>query len=305
MNEGQSDAEARCGLAAALGDEALTILEDMLGRANPYGMAPGPAKNPYGAAPAPAIPTAAPRAPPLPVERAPFLAASRATMPPYGGNPHHYPAQRTEEPVPVVQLLPRGSGSARLGGPAPVNVLGTPDLGGLVGGPARARGPAPEHRTSTDLRVGAPAYGGDEAAGAGEAVAVQALKVLPQIVQALEGIRRSQDEDKSQTKGTLGALRRPEELDVYLARGCDTLTVEVCATLTGRELFHGLKRACGHSRHLLQDIRWPTTITNRIAYGVAAFAWGGKDHREMPSWSLSVADFVVCRAEHFDSYTMP
>lgn len=82
---------------------------------------------------------------------------------------------------------------------------------------------------------------------------------------------------RTSPKGTLRALRRSEELDVHLARGCDTLTVEVCATLTGRELFHSLKRAC-NSRHLLQHIRWPSTVSNRNAYGAAALAWGGKNH---------------------------
>ena len=126
-----------------------------------------------------------------------------------------------------------------------------------------------------------------------------------QVVHAIEGLRRAQEDDKAHSKGTLGAIRRGEELDVYLARGCDTLTVEVCAGLLGKELFHGLKRACEHAKHLMQQVRWPTTVTNRMAYGVAAMAWGGKDHRELPAWSLSAADFPRCKAEAFDGYAMP
>ena len=33
--------------------------------------------------------------------------------------------------------------------------------------------------------------------------------------------------------------------------------------------------------------------------------WGGKDHRDLPSWSLSAADFALCKAEAFDAYAMP
>lgn len=70
-------------------------------------------------------------------------------------------------------------------------------------------------------------------------------------------------------KRALGAVRRADELDIYMARGCDTLTVEVCPTIAGKELFHALKRTCTHRRVLLQRIRWPTAVTNRMAYGIA------------------------------------
>ena len=32
---------------------------------------------------------------------------------------------------------------------------------------------------------------------------------------------------------------------------------------------------------------------------------GGKDHRDLPNWSLSAADFVLCKAESFDACAMP
>ena len=153
--------------------------------------------------------------------------------------------------------------------------------------------------------------GGQQADDAGEVVGElqanqeqQHLDSL-RLLQAVDGIRRSQDEDKVAQKGTLGAIGRPEELDVYLARGCDTLEVEVCGTLVGRELFHGLKRACEHAKHVMQAVQWPTVVTNRLAYGIAAFTWGGRDHGSLPDWAVSVADFPHCKAEEFDAYTMP
>ena len=46
-------------------------------------------------------------------------------------------------------------------------------------------------------------------------------------------------------------------------------------------------------------------MTNRHCYGIAALAWGGKGHRDLPSWSLSSADFPVCKAAAFGGYAMP
>ena len=71
------------------------------------------------------------------------------------------------------------------------------------------------------------------------------------VVHALEGLRKDTLGEKSFTKGTLGALRKPEALDLYLAQGCGTLTVEVCPGLTDKELYHGLKRAYGNMLHAL------------------------------------------------------
>jgi len=128
---------------------------------------------------------------------------------------------------------------------------------------------------------------------------------MPQVVQALEGLRKNQEDSRVAAKGTIAALRRAEELDVFMARGADTLRVEVCATLTGKELFHALKRCCASSRHLLMQIRWPTLVTNRLAYGVASLSWGGPTHKTMADWSLGTSDFLTAKGEHFDGYAPP
>ena len=104
----------------------------------------------------------------------------------------------------------------------------------------------------------------------------QLLEANARILHALEGLRRIGEDDNSVARRTFGAIRRAEELDVYLARGCDTLTVEVCGGVLGRELFNSLKRACEQAKRLLQQVRWPTTVTNHICYGVASLSWGGK-----------------------------
>ena len=99
-----------------------------------------------------------------------------------------------------------------------------------------------------------------------------------QLVEVLDGIRRAQEDSKVHAPGTIGYIKRGVELDVYCTRGFDELKVEVTATLLGKDQFYGLKRACEHGKDLMIQIGWPTTITNRIAYGISTLSWGGKDH---------------------------
>ena len=80
----------------------------------------------------------------------------------------------------------------------------------------------------------------------------------------------------------------------------------MCPDTTGKDLFDGLKRACGHySKHLLQSIGWPCLITNGIAYGLASMSHGGRDHTTLPNWTLSVAQAVTATPKDFDHYEMP
>ncbi|CAE8601345.1 unnamed protein product, partial [Polarella glacialis] len=126
------------------------------------------------------------------------------------------------------------------------------------------------------------------------------------IVHAIEGLRKAQEEERAGApRGTLGSLRRAEELDVYLARGCGTLTVEVCVGLTGKELFLGLKRAAEHAKNILQAIKWPVLMTNRIAFALASFSWVGASHKDAPLWSATASGFVTAKAQHFDCYVAP
>ena len=122
------------------------------------------------------------------------------------------------------------------------------------------------------------------------------------LVHALEGVRKAQERDKVIVRGTVAALGSEAKLDVCLARGCDTHEVDICPTLTDKDLFNGLRRACEFAKQRLQDIRFPVLISSHIAYGIADLAWGGKGEKDLHSWSLGVANFVSARAEHFDGY---
>lgn len=130
-------------------------------------------------------------------------------------------------------------------------------------------------------------------------------EVGARMIHVLEGIKKATEGERRTSPGTKSYISTEESLDLYLARGCNTLTVEVCPDMTGKDLFDGLKRACGHSKHLLQSIGWPCLITNGIAYGLAAMCHGGRDHTTLPNWTLSVAQAVTATPKDFDHYEMP
>ena len=86
----------------------------------------------------------------------------------------------------------------------------------------------------------------------------------------------------------------------YLARGCDALDVGFCEGRVGRELYDSLGRAGDSARALLAAVRWPVPITSRIARGLAACAFRGRDaDRE---WSLGTADFPQRDQRAFDDF---
>ena len=60
------------------------------------------------------------------------------------------------------------------------------------------------------------------------------------IIHAIDGIRRAQQAEKTGTKGTLASIQEVEKLDVFPARGCGELTVELCKGVYGKELFHSI-----------------------------------------------------------------
>ncbi|CAL1131402.1 unnamed protein product [Cladocopium goreaui] len=117
------------------------------------------------------------------------------------------------------------------------------------------------------------------------------------IIHAIDGLRRAQDDDKNLTKGTLSSIKEAEKMDVFLARGCGTLTVELAPGVYGKELFHAGKRVANHARHMLHLIKWPVLMTNRVLLGIAGLWWGGKD-----TYTLHASDCVTARSEQLDSW---
>ena len=89
-------------------------------------------------------------------------------------------------------------------------------------------------------------------------------------------------------------------MDVFLARGCGELTVELCQGTYGKELFHSIKRAGLHAKHLLQIIRWPILITNRVALAIAGLWWGGEE-----SYTLLASDCSTAKVEAQETWNPP
>ena len=56
---------------------------------------------------------------------------------------------------------------------------------------------------------------------------------------------------KPVSKGTLASIQEGEKLDLFLARGCGELSVELCQGVYGKELFHSIKRAGHHAKRAL------------------------------------------------------
>ena len=75
--------------------------------------------------------------------------------------------------------------------------------------------------------------------------------------------------------------------------------MEACEAITGRDLMDSLKRMCAHSKSTLKSIEWPALVTNRVAHGFAALAFGTGPR------DISAADCIPARDEDFDNYRAP
>ncbi|CAE7308056.1 unnamed protein product, partial [Symbiodinium necroappetens] len=115
----------------------------------------------------------------------------------------------------------------------------------------------------------------------------------------------ARDESSSHDKGKLASIGRPEERLVFIVRGCDSLTVPVCACTTGKELFHSLKTAGAQGRPQMRALQFPVNVTNRVAYGLASLSIGGREVKSLPEYALSVADFPLTSEEDFDNFVPP
>ena len=96
------------------------------------------------------------------------------------------------------------------------------------------------------------------------------------LTKIFDHIQRNADDQKNQGEGTLGYLKSPNRFLVYLARGCDEYKVSIGTARLGRDLYDDLRRSGDVGRGLMVQLGFPCTMTNRIAYGIAAAAWGGE-----------------------------
>ena len=139
-----------------------------------------------------------------------------------------------------------------------------------------------------------------EALGSSTGATDSGTLAADRIIHALDGLRKVQDEDRTGTKGTLSSIKEGEKLDVFLARGCGQLTIEVCEGVYGKELFQAMKRVGHHAKHELLLLKWPVLITNRIALAVSGLWWGGEE-----SYTLLASDCQTARADQVETWSPP
>ena len=118
-------------------------------------------------------------------------------------------------------------------------------------------------------------------------------------------MNRSSEDSASVAKGALASIGRIEGQLVFMARGCDMLTVTLCPNVTEKDVFHALRSVGQNMPPLMRHIKFPVTITNAIAYGYAAFQHGGRCHESLPDYCLSCANFHGCSEEAMDAYQPP
>ena len=120
-------------------------------------------------------------------------------------------------------------------------------------------------------------------------------------LQAIAKAVGAKDEASAQERGKLSSIGRTEERALFLARGCDSLSVPLGEATVGKELFHALRNTATQDRPLLRSLKFPINITNRFAFGVCSLCIGGKG--SLPDYALCVGDFPATSEEDFDFYS--
>jgi len=133
------------------------------------------------------------------------------------------------------------------------------------------------------------------------------MAALADGMKALTNHLSKQEADAAATsdRGKLASISREEEQLAFLARGCDRLTVPMCAGITGKELFHALRHLAVSARPLLRTVQWQVKLTNRIAFAYAGLRFGGRSLATVPKYALAPADFPRCTDEDLDAFVPP
>ena len=112
--------------------------------------------------------------------------------------------------------------------------------------------------------------------------------------------------DKPETQanpGTIGGIKRNEEIWVFFARYFDNFRVSFCPGVAGKQLAIGLKSLNDRLRPLYDHFGIPNGFSNRLCLGAASLTWGGRVGD--PDYVLSEQDFLGWAPHHVDSYVSP
>ena len=84
-----------------------------------------------------------------------------------------------------------------------------------------------------------------------------ALDETSKALQTIAKVMAAKEDPAAQDRGKLSSIGRTEERMLYLARGCDTLTVHLGEATVGKEPYHALKSVATQNRPLLREISFP------------------------------------------------
>ena len=117
------------------------------------------------------------------------------------------------------------------------------------------------------------------------------------VVREMKKRRETTEAQNPPTAGKISALRRDQDIYVFLMRDCDRDGVLVCPDLLGKDLYNGLKRIVGQALSVLQSLDFPCFVSNRMAYGLAALCLGTRDSNTAPDHYLLLRDFVTAEGD--------
>ena len=117
------------------------------------------------------------------------------------------------------------------------------------------------------------------------------------VVREMKKQRETTEAQNPPTAGKISALRRDQDIYVYLMRDCDRDPVLICPHLLGKDLYHGLKRIGGQALSVLQSLDFPCFVSNRMAYGLASLCLGTREANTAPDHYLLLRDFVTATGD--------
>ena len=141
--------------------------------------------------------------------------------------------------------------------------------------------------------------------GAGPPDDSRLVQVLADIAYGISQQNRAAEEGRHETRGTPSSLTGADEFAVLTARGLDRFEVALCPGEWGRGLYRAIKKTAESSTALFRHLKWPTPISNRMAFAVSSFSWGGRGVAHVSPHALSAADFPTVCAEAFDEHVVP
>ena len=182
------------------------------------------------------------------------------------------------------------------------------NCGASSGSPWAARGAGPFIENAARPRewhAGASTLPLEERTLAGPQPQTELGAGLRELVRELGRANRHAEDAGGAAKGTLASIGRAEEQLVFMARGCDNLTVTLCPGVLGKDSFHVLRSHRSDSRPLFRQTKFPANITSAIVYGSSAFLRGGRDPAHPSGRCLSRANFLRTTESDMDSYIPP